>query len=1306
MPDLKTTIYEQLIAFKTKGLRPAALDLLNSLGYASDKTIELDGSPEAFLEQFNQNPESTRFNEEKALSKDWKEIQLLFQLTDQELGGQADLFKDNAIKQSLMTSYLFFAVKLSGKDYARGKLASITRQLNRLFPMPVMVFFEYDAKISIAVINRRRSKRDAEKDVLGKVTLIQAIDLTKPHRGHLDIISSFALPELAGKTGVQSFDALHAAWEEIFNVELLNNKFYREISNWYFWAMQKVEFPDGLEKKEDVRNATSLIRLLTRVIFCWFLREKGLIPDSLFKEEEARRLLKDMSPGNSTFYKAILQNLFFATLNQKMNRDKNSTDRRFISDQRFQGKSDDHGVKNIYRHSDLFALPEEDALQLFAVIPFLNGGLFECLDPTDEETGKVHYADGFSETSQNQPVVPNELFFGAEDGVNLSKELGNKFKSVSVRGLFAILENYKFTVVENTPVEQEIALDPELLGKVFENLLASYDEDTKKTARKQSGSFYTPRPIADNMVDNALKAYLNKQLCSALPHITEQTAQYGLDVLFAYREKENVFVAEEEIDALIKAIDNCKILDPACGSGAFPMGVLHKLVYILHKLDPENRRWEARQIERAEESIEEVMARENAIEAIRKTFRDYADNNDYGRKLYLIENCIYGSDIQPIAIQISKLRFFISLICDQKTSNSKKENCGVRPLPNLETKFVVANSLLKLNQPGQMDLENPAVRTLERKVEKIRHEHFAVQSRRKKMALQREDKELRKKLAYELSMSFMSADSSRKIQEWNPYDPTCVADFFSPEWMFGRRCADGFDIVIGNPPYGGTKISDELKNELQLGSKDIYGAFISRALGQPGEKDVMLKHGGILSFIVSDTFMTIKTHKPLRAQIMRNRIDKMIRVHPDTFKATVNTAIILLERDGSDEPISEENQVLMADLTRINIHDQYDRFLQLLERTTEEHEGDQEEPAHRMSGPDWRSESTEEYAFYHYPQRLIRTNSNLPFFVASPKLFALMQDVGNQYVINEDGLPSFGFQVSINGRELHLFKLGDKYTGAGRTRHWLNEGLFQILSGIKTGNNAPYLRILSEEAQKSFDLISEVEVLSDRDAEKLSEEEKLNGIKQGRHYVRFEMGMPSNADDGMLPCYFQSPSLIAIDWSEEGVAGMRGEARSDLANASYRFADLNRQISFSGTGQYAPTFRMANAPVFLNMASRIFLREGNCRESWIGLLNSKIFRYTIKQFLNHGVHVEVEDLKSISVPNIDDELKSFVFHIVSKQEMAPDYDYASNEQMEIDRLVYEAHGLNADDIQEVENWYARRYPKLAAAQRRNREAKV
>jgi hypothetical protein len=177
-------------------------------------------------------------------------------------------------------------------------------------------------------------------------------------------------------------------------------------------------------------------------------------------------------------------------------------------ERRFRGKNpagrDAHyGIHNVYRFQDYFTDPET-ALAWFAGIPFLNGGLFECLDRPAQGVR----VDGFSDRADNPLVVPDWLFFGDERSVDLNAVFGTSSKKYAVRGLLHIFDRYKFTIEENTPIEEEIALDPELLGKVFENLLAAYNPETGATARKQTGSFYTPRPIVDYMVDESLLAYL------------------------------------------------------------------------------------------------------------------------------------------------------------------------------------------------------------------------------------------------------------------------------------------------------------------------------------------------------------------------------------------------------------------------------------------------------------------------------------------------------------------------------------------------------------------------------------------------------------------------------------------------------------------------------------------------------------------------------------------------------------------------------------------------------------------------------
>jgi adenine-specific DNA-methyltransferase len=284
------------------------------------------------------------------------------------------------------------------------------------------------------------------------------------------------------------------------------------------------------------------------------------------------------------------------------------------------------------------------------------------------------------------------------------------------------------------------------------------------------------------------------------------TLEERLSDLISYSENQNPF-NEEETKVLINAIDNCKILDPACGSGAFPMGILHKLVHILHKLDPNNRLWKERQIEKAQ-AIEDSEIRNKLIEDIETAF----ENNelDYGRKLYLIENCIYGVDIQPIATQISKLRFFISLIVDQKCAvgilaNGVHNNFGIRPLPNLETKFVAANTLIGIEKPDGV-LRNLDLDKIEANLKKVRHRLFSAKTPATKRKLREEDQRIREEMGELLVQSGWGNESARQLAAWDPYNQNVSSGWFDPEWMFGvdpstSSGQGGFDVVIGNPPY-------------------------------------------------------------------------------------------------------------------------------------------------------------------------------------------------------------------------------------------------------------------------------------------------------------------------------------------------------------------------------------------------------------------------------------------------------------------------------------------------------------------------
>ncbi|MBF0565664.1 MAG: Eco57I restriction-modification methylase domain-containing protein [Nitrospirae bacterium] len=346
---------------------------------------------------------------------------------------------------------------------------------------------------------------------------------------------------------------------------------------------------------------------------------------------------------------------------------------------------------------------------------------------------------------------------------------------------------------------------------------------------------------------------------------------------------------------LINAIDNCKILDPACGSGAFPMGILHKLVHILHKLDPNNEKWKERQLEKAQ-TIDDVTIREQLIDDIETAFA--GNELDYGRKLYLIENCIYGVDIQPIATQISKLRFFISLVVDQDVDKNK-DNFGVRPLPNLETKFVAANTLIGVEKPKEQgDLfDNKEVEALEEELKKVRHRLFSAKTPKTKRELREEDKTLREKMSDLLIKGGWRNETARQLAGWDPYDQNAGSPFFNAEWMFGVR--DGFDVVIGNPPYvqiqkfARTQLQKDLENEdyqTFFKTGDIYCLFYERGL------ELAKPITGLLCYITSNKWMRSGYGDKLRGYFASKNPIRLLDF--GDFKvfenATVDTNILLI----------------------------------------------------------------------------------------------------------------------------------------------------------------------------------------------------------------------------------------------------------------------------------------------------------------------------------------------------------------------------------------------------------------------------
>ena len=698
-----------------------------------------------------------------------------------------------------------------------------------------------------------------------------------------------------------------------FSVEVLTKAFYQELSDWYAWAVDVVRFPNKLNDPTDDNkfNAESTIRLVTRLIFVWFLKQKHLIPEEFFDETYIREnLLENFNPNTkvdlfyksneSKYYKAILQNLFFAMLNSPITPE-GSTE---LSERHFRNGRSDYDNNKLMRYESMFKNPQLFVELANRTVPFLNGGLFDCLDEKD----KGVYIDGFSdrETVKKALIVPDYLFFGEEVGKNLdlSGWYGdNKKKRVCASGIIDILKRYNFTVEENTPFDQEVSLDPELLGKVFENLLASYNPETQTTARKQTGSFYTPREIVQYMVDESLVAHLKRTVGDELEEQYRQLMRYT---------DEEVLLTDAQRKQIMQSLYHCKVLDPACGSGAFPMGMLQQMVHILNRIDPDNEMWKEMMFNVAIDETSEAYRtassdeRREMIADIERSFDESVNRPDYARKLYLIENCIYGVDIQPIAIQISKLRFFISLVVDQKANDNPAENFGIRPLPNLEAKFVAANTLIGLDKKDSSLFDTPEILAKKEELKIAKHKIFGAKTVRTKRKYKEAVNRIRQEIAELLrSLGAIGESEAAVLASWDMFDQNASSPFFDPEWMFDVK--EGFDIVIGNPPYID---SETMKNNMPsmrsmyktlyscaTGNWDIYVVFIERGMQ-------LLANGGVESLIVPNKLIASKYTQNIRTRICQSFSLLVLRDYSrvSVFEAFVYPCVFLIQNESLDTP--------------------------------------------------------------------------------------------------------------------------------------------------------------------------------------------------------------------------------------------------------------------------------------------------------------------------------------------------------------------------------------------------------------------
>ena len=792
-------------------------------------------------------------------------------------------------------------------------------------------------------------------------------------------------------------------------------------------------------------------------------------------------------------------------------------------------------------------------------VPFLNGGLFERA----KDEGKAERID-----DEAFPLI--------------------------VDGLFG---RYNFTVTESTPDDIEVAVDPEMLGKVFEELV---------TGRHESGSYYTPRPVVAFMCREALKGYLAP---------TGVPGELSADAVAALvDEHASGSITLPQARALLRRLAAIKVVDPACGSGAYLLGMLHAL---------------------------------NSLTLLLSTHVDHEDaRNGYKRKLGIIQNNLFGVDLDLFAVNTARLRLWLSLAVEYEGGDPP-------PLPNLDFKIEQGDSLTAPDPHGgpQPDMF--------REMSILDFEEMKAQYADPEWKGNKQD------------LLTRIADLRKSIADWaHPRGATPGFDWRVE--FAGAFAAGGFDVVLANPPYGEGAVTDALRDTLfgaRSGqSKDIYAAFMARAFH-------LVRPGGMVSYITSNTWRTICTHRPLRRLILdRATVLHVLDVPEWIFKTPVVRTCIVTFRNAA---ASSGHRLIAADLMALPAGDWATLEANLL--------------AVAAKGPDLQNLA---FARYTYEQGLVRLDPNAALFIAMPSLQRFFTDT-------------------------RFSRLGEGV-----------QPIATVAQGLATADNDYYLRCRGGGRYRAVDPNL---VLADHERRAFASrpiEERLRGIDPsefgGRHFIPYDKGGKSDIQaGGWLPCYYV-PTDYYIDWSRSAVKRLRAASIADCkrrrgerdkikpGDSEKRAAVMRNPelyfepgVTFSRTGRYAPTFRTNARSVFDSEGSGIFPNSYDS-DALLAVLNSRLVRVFVKAFVNSAWHAEVNEIKRLPIPRdsgAEVRLADLARRIIAQQQLDPRYAYWLYEQREIEAETNALYGLTPEEVRDIDLWYCR-YERGRLAEARGLTAEV
>ncbi|MBN1665273.1 MAG: N-6 DNA methylase [Deltaproteobacteria bacterium] len=577
--------------------------------------------------------------------------------------------------------------------------------------------------------------------------------------------------------------------EEAFSVEAVTKEFFKRYVDLFeniYQSLDKIIKKDKVIHDEFQAKKINSIdfakKLLGQIVFLYFLQKKGWLGVEKDRDwgtgphDFLRRMAEGKYGNGDNYFNDLLEPLFYDTL---------AVDRGHEAwCKRFQCR-----------------------------IPFLNGGLFEPLGNYDWRKTEIN--------------IPNKLFTNhdfIEEGV-----IGT--------GVLDVFDRYNFTVNEAEPLEKEVAIDPEMLGKVFENLI-------EENRRKGLGAYYTPREIVHYMCQESLVNYLDTSLnkekdqvprkdIETFIHTGDQASHYEsarMSGMKSYKPElpGSIETHSRLIDDKLKDITVC---DPAVGSGAFPVGMMTEIIRARSSLTP--------------------------------YFNDIHERTPYFFKRHAIQNCLYGVDIDSGAVEIAKLRLWLSLVVDEEDVKQ------IKPLPNLDYKIVSGNSLLGVEK----NLFNTE---LFFQLEKSKQQYFNETNTKMKAILKRQIDELIHKLT-----------NAKETFDFDIY--------FSEIFQKSK----GFDVIIANPPYvllqdetNDPKLRKVYKEKFVVASYkiDLYHLFIEQGVR-------LLATSGTLVYITPANFLSNNFSVPLRRFLLtETSVKKIIIFENSVFDACVNNVVLSVQR--------------------------------------------------------------------------------------------------------------------------------------------------------------------------------------------------------------------------------------------------------------------------------------------------------------------------------------------------------------------------------------------------------------------------